>query len=128
MTVVVKIADCDRRCPTCFRQSHAFGHIREMALTIIPIKVVARPLWRVLKASAPQNENIQPAIVIEIDKGDAATGRFQNVVLRIGRPINGRLAQPGRGGNVGEASRPRLRIDAAANGFLPVPAERGGDQ
>ena len=76
-------------------QAGLFRHIGERAVAIIFIQPVGRTRRRALEASAAQQENIQPSVVIVIEKCGAAPYRLQDVSLMILGPANHRGAQTG---------------------------------
>ncbi len=86
--VVVVIADRYCRGPADAFQARFFGDVRKGAVTIILVKAVRGPFRRAFQQRSAQDEDIEPAVVVVIDKGAAAADSFNNVGLMVGGSIN----------------------------------------
>ena len=103
--VVVIVADTAALAPSGVSQAGLPGDIGEGAVAIVTEKI-AGGFWRArlrLKRGAVHQEDIQPAVVVEIEEGHAAAHLLQQ------KPLAGRAAgniagpgEPGLHGDVGE--------------------------
>src|ERR1700722_10835439 len=101
-TIVVVIADGHARDPARTRQAGFRGDIEERSIAIVLVQPVAGSHGRSPKSSATQNQNVEPAVVIEIEERDAASDGFQNVLLSIDASINAGSIKAGLSRDVGE--------------------------
>ena len=85
--VVVVIADADAGLPAGARQSGSFGDVGERAVAIVLVqmrsgRLSGRP--RFAETRSVREINIEPAVVIVIEEGDAAAFGLDDVALVIG--------------------------------------------
>ncbi len=103
-TVIVVIADGDACSPTGPNETSLFGYVFECAVAIVPVQAVrsARGDGGCVETAAVQHENVEPAIVIVVEEGDAAAGCFEDVIGMVDGSIDDGMREAGRGCNVGE--------------------------
>ena len=89
--VVVVVADGDRRRPAGARQAGLRGHVGERAVAIVLVQAVGRAGGRAFEARAAEDEDIQPAVVVVVEEGDAAADGFEDVGLGVGAAVDDRL-------------------------------------
>src|SRR5437660_6640134 len=101
--IVVVIADAYRRGPVHRSQSGFLRNIGEGAIPIVLVEVVRRIGRGAVQASAGQQEDVHPAIVVIVHESAATAGGFQNVFLAFHAAIDRGRGQPCRSRNVCEA-------------------------
>src|SRR5207248_10083768 len=111
--VIVIVADRDRGSPAGAPQPCLFGDIGKGAVAIVLIEAIGSA-GRTLASGSAQYEDVEPAIVIVIEKSRAAAHGFENVGLVVGFAADHWRAQSGGIGNIGEA-----RVKREAGGFTP---------
>src|SRR5438067_2099800 len=57
--------------------------------------MVAGAGWSVLKASAGKQKDVEPAVIVEINKGAAAAKGFENVFFAVALTVNSNASQAG---------------------------------
>lgn len=84
-TVVVVIADTDALSPARVNEASFESDVSEGAVTIVFEEVVCGFLARrkAFEACAVDEENVEPAVVVEIVEGDAAAGGFQQIFVLV---------------------------------------------
>ena len=92
-SVVVVVADCHRRGPSGVRQARLLGHIGERAVAIVLVKPVGSAGWSIFEARAAQNQEIEPAVVVVVEKRHAAADDLDDVALGVDAPIDHRRGQ-----------------------------------
>src|SRR5215813_1413159 len=81
--VIIEIAHTSALTPTIPRQIGLFGNVGESPVLVVAVKMADR-LLAILKTfeRGPVDEkNIQPAVVIVVNQGDAAAGGLDDVFL-----------------------------------------------
>ena len=84
-SVVVVVADTHSLSPPGMRQSSARGDVGEGTVAIVLVEVIHRlaPFRKTFQARPVDAENIQPAVVVVVEKGRPAAGGLEQVgVLR----------------------------------------------
>ena len=69
--------------------------------------VVSRRDGSGVEAAAVEHQNVEPAVVIVIEEGDAAASGFKNVIGMVGGAIDDGMSEPGSGCDVGELRQER---------------------
>ncbi len=80
-TVVVVVTHGDGAGPAGAQQACFLGHVGKRAVAIVFVEAVAGACYRVVHARSTENENVEPAVVVVVEKGDAAAHGFYNVIL-----------------------------------------------
>jgi hypothetical protein len=101
--VVVVIADADSGSPADLCQAGFFGDVGEGAVAIVFVEPVGGAGRIAFEARAREGEDIEPTVVIVIDKSAAAADGFEDVRAVIFRAVDQRSVETGLVGNVGEA-------------------------
>ncbi len=85
MAVIVVVADTNALTPAVPHQSCLLGYVAKRPVAIVAIKVVGRlfAIGKVLKSPAVDHENIEPTIVIVVEKRDTAAGRGKQKVFTL---------------------------------------------
>ena len=130
--VVVVVADGDARHPARPRKAGFRGHIGERTVAIVPVQAIAGARWCGAEARAPQDQDVEPAVVIVVEKSDTATVGFENAPLGIDTAVNAGRRQAGLVRDIGElrverqpgALSSRLRPDTARSHALPKKTRR----
>src|SRR5271157_5023380 len=102
--VVVVVADTDALSPTARGQARFRGDIGERAVMIVAVEMVRRPLtgFRRFQGCAVHDEDIEPAIIVVVEDGDARACGLNNVLLAVGPAEDFRYRQPGLLGDINE--------------------------
>src|SRR5207244_5750330 len=82
--VVVVVTDTNTRLPSGLSQARTFRHVREGAIPIVLEQVRGRRFTRRPARAEPvtvRQVDVQPAVVIVVEKGEAASLGFHNVSL-----------------------------------------------
>ena len=103
--VVVVVADADAGLPAGARQAGFFGDVGEGAVAIVFVemrsrRLAGRPVG--VEARAVGEINVEPAVVVVIEKGQAAALGFDDVALVIDRAPDVGSIQAGFVGHVDE--------------------------
>src|ERR1039458_4711009 len=101
--IVIIVCDGDAVRPTRARESGLRGDIGEGAIPVVLVQPVGGPRRRAFQARAAEHEDIQPAVVIVIEEGDAAAHRFDDVQVAVDAAVNHRFAQARVRGHVRKA-------------------------
>jgi len=101
-TIIVIVSDADAGGPANRLQAGFLSHVSEGAVAVVFVEPVGCAEGRAFRASAGKDEQIHPAVVVVINEGAAATGRFENVFLAFHAAVDDWLVQPGRGGDIYE--------------------------
>ncbi len=97
VAVVVVIADAARLPPPRpMLQSRSFRHVGERAVAIVLKQMAARflPCRKAFQTPAIHQENVQPAVVVVIVKGQAASGGFEQILVLMLAAIDGLYVNP----------------------------------
>ena len=89
-------------------------HVRERTVAIIFVEAVGGFLRIPVEPGTGEQQNIQPAVVVVVQKRTAATRRLENIRALLDIAVNRRLAEPRLAGRIGETSMERQagRFDA----------------
>ncbi len=101
--IVVEVADADSASPADRMQTGFFGDVGECTVAVIFVEAIGGALGSAAEASAGENEQIHPAVIIVIDESAAASGGFDDVLFDFEVAVNYRSAESGGGGDVHEA-------------------------
>ena len=103
--VVVVVADADAGLPAGARQAGFFGDVGECSVAIIFVELRGRRLSRrpfLVEARSVGQINVEPSVVVVIEKCDAAAFGFDDVAFVIDASPDVRDVQSGFAGNVDE--------------------------
>ena len=102
--VVVVVAGAHALPPAARGEPRARGHVLEAPVAPVAIEVIRRllPLRKALERRAVHEEGVLPAVVVEVEKGGAAAGRFEQVAVPLAAAEDGRRGQARLRGHVGE--------------------------
>src|SRR4029077_11819953 len=81
--VIVVVAHADATGPAGFQQSGALGNISESSIAVVLEQPIACAGWGVGEAGAGQQKDVEPAVIVEIEKRAAAAQSFDNIFLVI---------------------------------------------
>ncbi len=101
--VVIVIADGDSEGPVLASQAGVGGDIGKRPVAVVPVEAVRGVGDGAVAPGSRKGENIQPAVVIVVDKRHPAADGFENIIHPIGRSENHRLTQSGGLSDIGEA-------------------------
>ena len=87
-SVVIQISNADAGGPAGSRQPRFGSDVRKRAVPVVLVEMVGCPGRRSLKTSPIQDEEIHPAIVVEVDEGAAAPDGLHDVVFVIGGTVD----------------------------------------
>src|SRR5213078_3728720 len=103
--VVVEVAGADAGRPArAAGQAGAIGDVGERAVVVVPVQprprrlarrirlIFARPFFQ---ARAIQNQRVDPAVVVVVEKGDAGAIGLDDEPLLVDAAVDRRLAQSG---------------------------------
>ena len=112
--VVVVVADADAGLPAGARQAGFFRDVGECAVAIVLVEMrsgclAGRPVR--VEASSVGEINIEPAVVVVIEEGQAAAFGFDDVALVIDRAPDVGSIQPGFVSHIHECDRRKLRAE-----------------
>ena len=110
--VVVVVADSDGRGPSGPPQARFVGHVGERTVAIVFVEAVGGLLGICIEPGTREEQNIQPAVVVVVQKRTAATRRLENVGALLGIAVNRRLGEACLAGDIGET-----RMEGQAGGF-----------
>ena len=116
--IIVVVTHGDARCPPGPCQPGFFGHVRKRAVTIVLVQAIRRPWRRARQTSAVQNEQVEPAIVVVVEKRDPAPDDLDDVALRVLAAVHSRLGETRGFGDVGEAGEKRTSGGLSARLWL----------
>src|ERR1039458_6509830 len=102
-TIVIVIRDGDTVRPTHARETGLRGDIGEGAIPVVLVEPVSGPRRRPFQTRAAEHQDVQPAVVIVIEEGDAAAHRFDDVQVAVDAAVNHRFAQARVRGHVRKA-------------------------
>src|SRR6266851_4733663 len=123
-SVVVVIADAHRRGPVHRPQSRFVRNVGKRTVTIVLVEVVSRTRRGAFQASAGEQENIHPAIVIVVEESAATACGFQNVLLAFHTSVDRGRGQSRGGSDIHEVGVERTsRRSGPGYGFCGM----GGD-
>jgi hypothetical protein len=82
------------------------SHVGEGSVAVVFVEPVIGVIRRMIETRATQDEDIQPAVIIVIDKGHAAAHSFDDVILAGNAAVDHRCTQAGLLGDIHEAGSP----------------------
>src|SRR5262245_36787377 len=132
--VVVVIADADRLPPPRASQPRLFGHVGESPVTVVAVETICRllPFRKAAEARPVDEEEVEPAVVVVIEPGDTAAGRFQQVFVLALVAVDGLMRDPCRARDIRELHAVAVirasGDDFAAGDFAAPPRRRQTDQ
>src|SRR5688572_30601854 len=105
MTVVVEVAGAGGLAPAAVRQTGARGHVLERAVPAITIEMVGRllPFRKALQHRPVDEEDVDPAVAVIIERGRARAGRLDQVRIRALCAVRRPRVKPGTVRDVGES-------------------------
>ena len=114
VAVIVVIADGDGLGPAGADEAGFFRHVTECAVAIVFVEAIgdAGRNCGCIEAAAVEDQDVEPAVVIVIEEGDAAACAFENIVGMIGGAEDDGVGETGFRSNVCE-----LREEWNAGGF-----------
>src|SRR5438445_8816073 len=86
--VIIVVSNADSGCPSNASQSSFVCNVGKCTIAIVLIKAISRPFGPTFKPGAGKNKNIHPAVVVVIDEGAPAAGRFQDVFLVLSAAVD----------------------------------------
>ena len=90
-TIVVIIADAYAAGPAGLGKSGFDGDVAKRAIAIVMVKTVGDARFRVCEPVPAQHQNIDPSVIVVVEKGASAANRFENVVLGILGAVENRV-------------------------------------
>ena len=88
------------------------GDVGECAVAIVAVEPIAGAFGSRAEARTAKHQDVEPAVVIVIEKSDAAADGFEDVALGVDAAVDGGRRQTGRARDVGE-----LRIERQPGAF-----------
>ena len=84
-TVVIVVPDANSLAPTRARETRLPGDVGKRAVAVVVIQMVGGllPLWEALERRAVHLEDVEPAVVVVVEKSDAAAGGLDDPVLDV---------------------------------------------
>ena len=92
-TIVVVVAYTHTASPARFEQPRFLGDICECAVAIVLVEAVTRSFRSVGQANARKDENVEPAIVVVVQKCTTAASYLDDVVLAINATVDRAVTQ-----------------------------------
>ena len=114
IVIVVRDGDCAR--PSTAHQARLLRNIAERAVSIIFIQPIRRARDGLAGARTAEHQNIQPAIIVIVEKGNSTADRLEDIFLLVNASIDGGGSKAGAGRHVGKmgqerpARRPSTRL------------------
>ena len=90
-SVVVVVADGDGRCPAGAGQAGLGRDIGERAVAVVLVEAIGRTRRRPFETRAAQHEQIQPAVVVVVEKRHSASDDLDDVALSVDAAVDDRL-------------------------------------
>src|SRR4029077_3108907 len=88
--IIIEIANSDCRGPSRAEQAGLFGHIGKGPVAIVLVHAVRCAGGSALDSRAAQKKDVEPAVIIVIDKRCATTDGFEDVLLPVDSAIDHR--------------------------------------
>src|SRR6185503_12981313 len=84
VAVVLVVADAGALAPPARGQTRARGHVLERAAALVPVEMIdGRTCGREsFERRSVDEEQVEPAVVVVVDRGDAGAGRLEEVLVR----------------------------------------------
>src|SRR5436190_16981145 len=86
--IIVIVSNADSGCPANASQSSFVCNVGKCTIAIVLVKAISSPFGPAFEAGAGKNKNVHPAVVVVIDEGAAAAGRFQDVFLALSAAVD----------------------------------------
>src|SRR5207245_6598487 len=99
-TVVVVITDAHSAGPARFEQPRFLGDVCECAVAVVLIEAIARTFGSVRQANSRRDKDVEPAIVVVVQKCTAAACHLDDVVLAVNAAVDRNLTYTRPGSNV----------------------------
>src|SRR5579872_1394890 len=122
-SVVVVISDANTVSPAGGMQSGLFSHVGKRSIAVVFVQAVRGFGRSAIESGSAEQKNVDPAIIVVIDKGAAAAVRLKDIFLAVDAAVDGRLMQSSGLGNIYE-----MRIEGPARTWgarLRLHASRG---
>src|SRR4051812_49884505 len=86
VSVVVVVGAAGRLPPAGLHDAGPRGDVLERAVPAIAIEMTGRSLTssEPFEHRAVDNEEVEPAVAVDVENGDATAGRFEEVLVRLG--------------------------------------------
>src|SRR5206468_6307804 len=92
-TVVVVVTDTHSAGPARFEQPRFLGDVCECAVAVVLIEAIARTFGSVRQANSRRDKDVEPAIVVVVQKCTAAACHLDDVVLAVNAAVDRNLTQ-----------------------------------
>src|SRR5439155_2993891 len=92
--VVVVVADADALAPAEAGQSGLLRHVLEGAVAIVAQQPIGRDRLSASQSSTIHKKDIEPAVVVVIEEGRAATGSLDDVLVLRAAAVDGWRGEP----------------------------------
>ena len=90
-TVVVVVTDTHSAGPARFEQPRFLGDVCECAVAVVLIEAIARTFGSVRQANSRRDKDVEPAIVVVVQKCTAAACHLDDVVLAVNAAVDRNL-------------------------------------
>jgi hypothetical protein len=94
---------CYSPSPARLQQACPLGYIREAAVPVVFEEPIAGARGRVGETSPGEQKNIEPAVVVEVEKGASTTESFDDVILVVAFTVDCDGPQASFCGHIGES-------------------------
>src|SRR2546430_15689476 len=91
--VVVVVPDAYSVGPPRFEQPRFLGDICECAVTVVLVKTIARIFGSIRQTNSREDKNVEPAIVVVVQKCTTAASYLDDVVLAINATVDRAVTQ-----------------------------------
>src|ERR1700730_10840004 len=112
--IIVIVAHTYAASPARLQQACPLGYIREAAVPVVFEEPIAGARRSVGEASPGEQKNIEPAVVVEVEKGATTTEGFDDVIFVVAFTVNCDGSQASFCGHIGESG-----IEREARRFAP---------
>ena len=104
VSVVVVVAHADPLPPAPLSQAGLAGDVLESPVAPVPVQVVRRllSLWKALEGRPVDQEEVQPAVVVVVERRHPAAGGFEEIAVVLSAPEDGDGVEPGLARHVHE--------------------------
>src|SRR5256885_16695608 len=92
-TVVVIVTDTHSAGPARFEQPRFLGDVCECTVAVVLIKPIARTFGSARQTNSREDENVEPTIVVVVQKCTAAARHFDDVVLAVNAAVDRDVTQ-----------------------------------
>src|SRR5437764_3578352 len=91
--VVVVVTDTHSAGPARFEQPRFLGDVCECAVAVVLIEAIARTFGSVRQANSREDKNVEPTVVVVVQKCTAAAGYLDDIVLAVNAAVNRDVTQ-----------------------------------